>query len=114
MNGWRKSSHSFSNGNCAEVAAWRKSTASNGTNCAEVAAWRKSTASTANGQCAEVGQDGTVVGVRDSTGPGRPGAGVRPGGVGCLPGGAQVGLTGFARKLRVQRVTSCIAGGGSC
>lgn len=49
MNGWRKSSYSFANGNCAEVTAWRKSSHS-----------------IANGDCAEVGQDGAVVGVRDS------------------------------------------------
>ena len=67
MNGWRKSSFSFSNGNCAEVAAWRTSTASAGNGaCAEVGAWRKSSASMSNGHCAEVGQDGAVVGVRDS------------------------------------------------
>lgn len=54
MNGWRKSSHSFSNGNCAEVAAWRKSSAS------------------ASGNCAEVGQDGTVVLVRDTADRGGP------------------------------------------
>jgi hypothetical protein len=54
MTGWRKSSHSFSNGNCAEVAAWRKSS--------------HSTA----GSCAEVGQDGAVVGVRDSKDPDGP------------------------------------------
>lgn len=73
MNGWRKSSYSFSNGNCAEVAAWRKSSHSsyNG-NCAEVASWRKSSASVSDGHCAEVGQDGTVVGVRDSQDPGGP------------------------------------------
>ena len=73
MNDWRKSSFSFSNGNCAEVAAWRKSTASmsNG-DCAEVAAWRKSSASYSEGNCAEVGQDGAVVGVRDSRDPDGP------------------------------------------
>ena len=49
MNGWRKSSHSFANGNCAEVVAWRKSSHS-----------------TYNGNCAEVGQGGTVVLVRDT------------------------------------------------
>ena len=52
MNNWRKSSHSFSQGNCAEVAAWRKSTASAG-----------------EGECVDVGQDGAVVGVRDSKDP---------------------------------------------
>jgi hypothetical protein len=55
VNGWRKSSHSFSNGQCAEIAAWRKSSAG-----------------MSNGHCAEVGQDGTVVGVRDSQDPGGP------------------------------------------
>jgi hypothetical protein len=55
MNGWRKSTHSFANGNCAEVTAWRKSSHS-----------------IANGDCAEVGQDGTVVGVRDSQDPTGP------------------------------------------
>jgi hypothetical protein len=34
--------------------------------------WRKSTASAACGDCAEVGQDGAVVGVRDSQDPGGP------------------------------------------
>ena len=72
MNGWRKSSHSFSNGNCAEVAAWRKSSHSNfNGSCAEVGAWRKSSHST-SGSCAEVGQDGAVVGVRDSQDRGGP------------------------------------------
>ena len=46
---WRKSSHSFSNGNCAEVAAWRVSTRS-----------------MSNGQCVQVGQGAAVVGVRDT------------------------------------------------
>lgn len=54
MNGWRKSSHSFSNGNCAEVAAWRKSSHSGASNCAEAV------------------QDGTVVRVRDSMDRGGP------------------------------------------
>ena len=72
MNGWRKSSHSFANGNCAEVAAWRKSTASTGNGeCAEVGAWRTSSHSK-SGNCAEVGQDGAVVGVRDSQDPDGP------------------------------------------
>jgi hypothetical protein len=72
VNGWRKSSHSFANGNCAEVAAWRKSTASaNNGACAEVGAWRKSSRCQ-NSECAEVGQDGAVVGVRDSQDPGGP------------------------------------------
>lgn len=52
VNGWRKSSHSFANGNCAEVTAWRKSSHS-----------------AYNGNCAEVGQDGAAVGVRDSQDP---------------------------------------------
>ena len=56
MNGWRKSSHSFANGNCAEIAAWRKSSHSGG----------------ANSNCAEVGQDGAVVGIRDSQDPDGP------------------------------------------
>ena len=54
MNGWRKSSLSFSNGNCAEVAGWRTSSASKESN------------------CTEVGQDGAVVGVRDSQDRGGP------------------------------------------
>jgi hypothetical protein len=54
VSNWRKSSHSFSNGNCAEVAAWRTSS-----HCQ-------------NYECAEVGQDGAVIGVRDSRDPGGP------------------------------------------
>ncbi len=81
VNGWRKSSFSFSNGNCAEVAAWRKSSASNFSgNCVEAAGnWRKSSHSTYNGSCAEVGQGGTVVGVRDSKDPGGPVLAFSPG-----------------------------------
>ena len=48
MPGWRKSSYSFSNGNCAEIAAWRKSAYSKEAN------------------CVEVGRAAAVVGVRDS------------------------------------------------
>jgi hypothetical protein len=67
MASWHKSSFSFSNGNCVEVAGdWRKSSASmSDGHCAEVGAWRKS-ARCQTGECAEVGQDGAVVGVRDS------------------------------------------------
>lgn len=46
---WRKSSFSFSNGNCAEVASWRVSTRS-----------------MSNGHCVEVGQGAAVVGIRDT------------------------------------------------
>ena len=70
MNPWRKSRRSFSNGNCAEVSAWRKSAGSgNGatSNCAEVGAWRKAQASIgSNVNCAEVGTGAAVVGVRDT------------------------------------------------
>ena len=72
VNGWRKSSHSFSNGQCAEVAAWRKSTASAN-----------------NGACAEVSQDGTILLVRDSQDPDGP--------VLAFPAGA---WTGFLARLR--------------
>lgn len=34
--------------------------------------WRKSSYSFSNGNCAEVGQDGAVIGVRDSQDPGGP------------------------------------------
>ena len=72
MSNWRKSSHSFSNGNCAEVAAWRKSTHSaDAGECTEVGAWRKSSRCQV-GECAEVGQDGTVVLVRDTADRGGP------------------------------------------
>ena len=71
MNRWRKSSYSFSNGNCAEVAAWRKSKYSSNGDCAEVGAWRKSSGCQ-TGECAEVGQAGAVVGVRDSKDPAGP------------------------------------------
>jgi hypothetical protein len=52
---WRKSSHSTFNGNCVEAAGnWRKSSHSSGTN------------------CAEVGQDGAGVLVRDTADRGGP------------------------------------------
>lgn len=38
----------------------------------EVGAWRKSSASTSNGECAEVGQDGAGVLMRDSKDPDGP------------------------------------------
>jgi hypothetical protein len=70
---WRKSSYSFSNGNCAEVAAWHKSSRSmsNG-QCTEVAAWRKSTRSNSQGACAEAGDGPGAVVVRDSKDPDGP------------------------------------------
>jgi hypothetical protein len=46
---WRKSSYSFSNGNCAEVGTFRKSSRS-----------------AYNGSCAEIGTCGHGVAVRDS------------------------------------------------
>ncbi len=48
MTNWRKSSYSFSNGNCAEVASWRTSSRSIGT------------------ECVEAGNGTAAVGVRDS------------------------------------------------
>jgi uncharacterized protein DUF397 len=66
MTDWRKSSYSFSNGNCIEVGAWRKSRRSaDSGNCAEVAAWRKASFC-ASGECIEVGTGQAVIGVRDS------------------------------------------------
>jgi Domain of unknown function (DUF397) len=52
---WRKSSHSFSNGNCVEVgSSWRKSSRCDG------------------GSCIEVGHAGPAVAVRDSRDPDGP------------------------------------------
>lgn len=68
MNRWRKSSFSFSNGNCVEADGdWAKSShsAANGA-CVE---WRKSSRSMSDGQCVEVGAQ---VRVRDSQDPDGP------------------------------------------
>lgn len=51
---WRRSSHSFSNGNCLEVASWRTPGRCN------------------HGECVEVGQAQQVIAVRDSKDPGGP------------------------------------------
>jgi hypothetical protein len=68
---WRKSTRSYSNGGCVEIA-WRKSTHSysNG-DCVEVA-WRKSTHSHGNGDCVEVAPSPLTSLVRDSKNPGGP------------------------------------------
>lgn len=50
---WRKSSFSFSNGNCVEVGAWR-------------------TPRCNHGECVEVGQGPQVIAVRDTKNPGGP------------------------------------------
>lgn len=52
---WRKSSFSFSNGACVEVAGWRTSSRSSNT-----------------GQCVEAGQHADGVAVRDTTDRGGP------------------------------------------
>ena len=48
ITGWRKPSYSFSNGNCVEVGAWRKSSRCQ------------------TGECVEVGHATAVIGVRDT------------------------------------------------
>jgi hypothetical protein len=64
---WRKSSFSFSNGNCVEVSGWRKPRRSYGGGaCVEAGDWRKSSASMADGNCAEVASDAASVAVRDT------------------------------------------------
>ena len=68
--GWRKSSWSQGASNCAEVSAWRKSSASASGACAEIGAYRTSSASIndagAGSECAEVGTGPAVVGIRDT------------------------------------------------
>lgn len=63
---WRTSSYSIGGGECVEVASWRKSSRSayNGS-CVEVGAWRKASWC-ASGECVEVGQGDSLVGVRDT------------------------------------------------
>jgi hypothetical protein len=57
----------MSNGNCAEVGAWRKAEASIGNgDCAEVGAWRKAVASMNGGDCVEAGYGDAVIGIRDT------------------------------------------------
>lgn len=69
---WRKSSFSFSNGNCIEVreTSWRKPSGSYGSGaCVEAADWRTPSASIANGQCVEVASGVAVRDTQDAAGP---------------------------------------------
>jgi hypothetical protein len=83
---WRKSSHSFSNGNCIEVTDWRKPrrSAYNG-DCVEAGDWRKASQSNSgacveaadwrtaglcqNGECVEVASGVAVRDTKDREGP---------------------------------------------
>ena len=48
------------------LTRWRKSSACQTGECAEVTAWRKATASNFNGSCVEAGQGDAAISVRDS------------------------------------------------
>lgn len=66
VNPWRKSSYSFSNGNCVEAASFRKSSHSmNHGDCVEAMSFRKSSGSEAS-DCVEAGNGPGAVLVRDT------------------------------------------------
>jgi hypothetical protein len=69
---WRKSSHSYANGNCVEVAFRKSSHSTYNESCVEVG-WQKASRGMSNGQCVEAGAGACgMVHVRDSKDPDGP------------------------------------------
>ena len=72
MNGWRKSTYSYANGNCVEVA-WRKASGSFANGDRIEVGWQKAQAGNGHSQCVEAGTGACgMVHVRDSKDPGGP------------------------------------------